>query len=242
MKRTIALKGKDKERLLLDIIPRFNLTKEQVAALIDKDGVDNGISASAKEIAENPYLLCEQYIGNSQDDVISFYQIDNGALPSPEYGVEKMTDADSAERFRALCVDALRWDNTHSFTPSERVLDLVNHRVNKMRDWRQNNFSDIYFEVDRETLSKAITFRTDEKNGKLYLYLNEVYEDERLIERTLKSLAARGDIQLKQPITPEKFKDTLFESTSPLANIPEYSEAIQKQAEVCAEVFRKGYA
>ena len=108
MKRTIALKGKDKERLLLDIIPRFNLTKEQVAVLIDKDAANNGITASVKEITENPYLLCEQYIGNNQDDVISFYQIDNGALPSPEYGVTKMTDADSAERFRALCVDALR--------------------------------------------------------------------------------------------------------------------------------------
>jgi len=240
MKRTITLKGKDKERLLLDIIPRFNLTKEQVAALIDKDGVGHGITATAKEIAENPYLLCEQYIGNSQDDVITFYQIDNGALPSPEYGVEKMTDTDSSERFRALCVDALRWDNTHSFTPCERVLDLANHRVSKMRDWRQNTFTDIYFEVDRETLSKAITFRTAEKSGRLYLYLNDVYEDERLVESTLKCLAARGDIQLKQPITAEKFKNMLFESTSPLAGIPEYGEAIQKQAEVCAEVFRKG--
>lgn len=240
MKRTIALKGKDKGKLLLDVIPRFNLTKEQVATLIDKDGSDNGITASAKEITENPYLLCEQYIGNSQDDVISFYQIDNGALPSPEYGIEAMSTADSAERFRALCVDALRWDNTHSFTPCERILDLVNHRVSKMRDWRQNKFSDIYFEVDRETLAKAITFRTAENSGKLYLYLNEVYEDERLVESTLKSLAKRGDIQLKQPITADKFKDMLFESTSPLASIPEYAEAIQKQAEVCAKVFRKG--
>ena len=239
IKRTIALKGQDKERLLLDIIPRFNLTKEQVAVLIDKDAANNGITASVKEITENPYLLCEQYIGNNQDDVISFYQIDNGALPSPEYGVTKMTDADSAERFRALCVDALRWDNTHTFTPSERVLDLVNHRVSKMRGWRQNHFADIYFEVDRDTLAKAITFRNQEKSGKLYLYLNEVYEDERLVESTLKNLAARGDIQLKQPITTEKFRDLLFESASPLASIPEYSEAIQKQAETCAEVFRK---
>jgi len=240
MKRTIALKGKDKECLLLDIIPRFNLTKEQIAALIDKGGADNGIVVSAKEIAENPYLLCEQYIGNNQDDVISFYQIDNGALPSPEYGVEKMSDADSAERFRALCVDALRWDNTHTFTPSERILDLVNHRVSKMRDWRQNAFADVYFEVDRETLAKAITFRTDEKSDRLYLYLNEVYEDERLVESTLKNLATRADILLKQPVTADKFKDTLFEGASPLVRIPEYSEAIQKQAEVCAEVFRKG--
>lgn len=240
MKRTIALKGKDKEKLLLDIIPRFNLTKEQVTVLIDKDGAGNGITVSAREIAENPYLICEQYIGNNQDDVISFYQIDNGALPSPEYGVDAMTTADSAARFRALCVDSLRWDNTHSFTPYERVLDLVNHRVSKMRDWRQNTFGEIYFEVDRDTLSEAITFRNAENSGKLYLYLNDVYEDERLVENTLKSLAARGDIQLKQPITAEKFKDVLFERTSPLASIPEYAEAIQKQAEVCSEVFRKG--
>jgi hypothetical protein len=239
-KRTIALKGKDKEKLLLDIIPRFNLTRDQVTALIDKNGAENGIIASAKEIADNPYLLCEQYIGNNQDDVISFYQIDNGALPSPEYGVEAMTTADSAERFRALCVEALRWDNMHSFTPYERVLDLVNHRVSKMRDWRQNTFEETYFEVDRDILAKAITFRNAENNGKLYLYLNDVYEDERLVESTLKSLAARGDIPLKQPVTAEKFKGMLFESTSSLASIPEYAKAIQKQAEVCAEVFRKG--
>ena len=239
MKRNIALKGKDKEKLLLEIIPRFNLSKEQIVSLIDKNGDGNCITASAKEIIENPYLLSEQYIGNNQDDVISFYQIDNGALPSPEYGVSPMTVANSAERFRALCVDALRWDNTHSFSPCERILDLVNHRVSKMRDWRQNKFDNIYFDVDSEILSKAITIRNDLNSGKRYLYLNEVYEDERLVENTLKNLAVRGDIQLKQPVTPEIFKSLLFESTNPLANVPKYGEAIQKQSEVCAEVFRK---
>jgi len=239
MKRTIALKGKDKSSLLLDVLPRFNLTKEQVETLIEKDGAENGITAKANDILNNPYLLCEQYIGNNQDDVISFYQIDNGALPSPEYGVKPITTANSAERFRALCVDALRWDTAHSFTPSERVLNLVNHRVSKMRDWRQNTFSADYFEVDREILGNAITFRNDD-NGKLYLYLNDVFEDERLIENTLKALAARGDIELKQPVTAEKFKTLLFDKTSKLFSIPEYAEAIQKQSEVCAEVFRKG--
>jgi len=204
VKRSIALKGKEKAALILDIIPKFNLTKEQIAVLIDKDGVENGITASASEIAENPYLLCEQYIGSNQDDIITFYQIDNGTLPSPEYGIDSMTSVNSPERFRALCVEALRWDNTHSFTPCERVLDLVNHRVSKMRGWRQNTFSMQYYEIDREILEKAITFRND-GNDKLFLYLNEVFEDERLVERTLKSLAARADIQLKQPVTAEKF-------------------------------------
>jgi len=239
IKRKIELKGKEKSILLLDILPRFNLTKEQVSILIDKDGEENGITATASDIASNPYLLCEQYIGNNQDDVISFYQIDNGVLPSPEYGVTPMTTADSAERFRALCVDALRWDSTHSFTPSDRILNLVNHRVSKMRDWRQNIFNVEYFEVDRKTLSEAITFRNDD-SGKMYLYLNDIYEDERLIEDTLKKLAARSDIQLKQPVTVEKFKKLLFDKSSKLSSIPEYDEAIQKQSEVCAKVFRKG--
>ncbi|MDR1802383.1 MAG: AAA family ATPase [Treponema sp.] len=239
MKRTIALKGKDKSSLLLDVLPRFNLSKEQMATLIEKDKAENGITAKASEIKNNPYLLCEQYIGNNRDDVISFYQIDNGVLPSPECGIESMTSVNSAERFRALCVDALRWDSTHSFTPGERVLNLVNHRVRKMRDWRQNVFSADYFEVDRDMLEEAITFRNND-NGKLFLYLNEVFEDERLIENTLRALAGRGDIELKQPVTTEKFKTLLFDSTSKLSSIPEYAEAIQKQSEVCAEVFRKG--
>ena len=239
MKRTIALKGKDKSNLLLDLLPRFNLTREQIAALIDKEGFENGVTAKTADISVNPYLLCEQYVGDNQDDIISFYQIDNGALPSPEFGVNSLTTSDSAERFRALCVDALRWDNTHSFTPCERILDLVNHRVSKMRDWRQNSFSSTYFEVDREILEKAITFRND-KSGKMYLYLNEVFEDERFIEQTLKGLASRADIQLKQPVTAEKFYDSLFVGSSKLASVSEYAQAIQKQSEVCAEVFRKG--
>jgi len=237
--RTIKLKGKEKSTLLLDILPRFNLTKEQISALIEKDGKENGITATISAITNNPYLLCEQYIGNNQDDNISFYQIDNGALPSPDYGIAPMTTADSAERFRALCVDSLKWDNTHSFSPCERILDLVNHRVSKMRDWRQNTYSINYFDVDKNILSEAITFRNFD-NGRLYLYLNDVYEDECLIKNTLLALAERGEIELKQPVTTEKFKTLLFDNTSKLSSIPEYSDAIQKQAEVCAEVFRKG--
>jgi hypothetical protein len=108
-----------------------------------------------------------------------------------------------------------------------------------MRDWRQSSFGITYFEVDRKTLESAITFRND-GSGRLYLYLNEVFDDERFIEQTLKALASRADIQLKQPVTPEKFYDSLFIGGSKLASEPEYAEAIQKQSEVCTEVFRKG--
>ncbi|GHV41656.1 hypothetical protein FACS1894187_23530 [Synergistales bacterium] len=80
----------------------------------------------------------------------------------------------------------------------------------------------------------------NEQYERLYLYLNDVFEDERLVESTLKALAARADIQLKQPVTAEKFYELLFDNSSKLASVPEYKEAIKKQSEVCAEVFRKG--
>jgi len=36
VKRTMALKGKEKSTLLLNVLPRFNLTKEQVTTLIER--------------------------------------------------------------------------------------------------------------------------------------------------------------------------------------------------------------
>lgn len=236
--RTINLKGKDKADLLLNLLPRFNLTEKQVESLIDTNGEQNGITSSSTEITANPYILCEQYMGNNADDIITFYQIDNGALPSPEYGLEPLTTADSAERFRALCIAALKWDNTHSFTPSERVLNLVNDRVNKMREWRQNAFLATNFEVDELMLSGAITMKKDKKD-RLYLYLNEVYEDEQLINEILSGLVDRSEVRLTQPVTAEHFRKSLFNADSKLSGEEEYLNAIQQQSEVCTEVFRK---
>lgn len=236
--RAIKLKGKGNADFLLDFLPRFHLTGKQIETLIETNGEQNGVMSSNNEIIENPYILCEQYLGEDADDNITFYQIDNGVLPSPEYGIEPLTTADSAERFRALSVDSLKWDNTNSFTPSERVLNLVNDRVSKMRDWRKNKFTETYFEVDNEILSKAITMKKGAGN-KLYLYLKEVYKDEKLINDTLSELAQRPEIGLTQPVTAEHFYKCLYKEDSNLADKKEYSSAIKQQSEVCADLFRK---
>ena len=65
------------------------------------------ITASVSELVENPYIIFEQYVGEDSDDTIPFYKIDNGIIPSPEYGLEEIIDAGSTERLRALCVDEL---------------------------------------------------------------------------------------------------------------------------------------
>lgn len=236
--RAIKLKGRERADLLFELLPRFNLTVKQIESLMDQESSANGVTASGKEILENPYLLCEQYIGDDADDQISFYQIDNGVLPSPEYGVEPLAAADSAYRFRALCIEALKWDNTNSFTPSERVLNLVGDRIRVMRDWRKNTFTETYFEVDEEILSGGITMKTA-GDGKRYLYLNEVDEDEKLVSQVLKRLADRPEIRLTQPVTEKHFYEELFEEQSPLSGEEEYQQAIRGQAQVCAGLFRK---
>jgi ATP-dependent exoDNAse (exonuclease V) alpha subunit len=234
--RKIRLLGKDKDRLLLEYLPRFSLTPEQVTRLMEK--TDAAVSATVESIIENPFVLAEQYAGASVDDIITFYQIDNGLLPSPEYGIKALTEADSPERFRALCVEALKWDNTHSFTPATRVLNLVNHRVEIMRDWRRNAYNANYFDADEDFLSGAITFRRDAES-RLFLYLNEVFEDERIIRDTLVSLASRPDIRLTRPATKEQFVKMLSANAGNLEFEQEYLEAIDRQADICAELFVK---
>ncbi len=237
IERQLRLLGQERETLLLEVLPRFHLTVAQMER-ITVEGESGALYSQCEKILENPYILCEQYIGTNEDDQISFYQIDNGALPSPEYGIEPLSAANSAERFRALCVDALKWDNSHSFTPAGRVLNLVNDRALSLREWRKNRFTERYFEVDEAFLSEAVTLRRDADRG-LYLYLNEVFEDEQLIGRTLKGLARRPAIVFRQPVTADHFYRALYQEDSPLAGESEYQEAIKDQAEICARLFRR---
>lgn len=58
-------------------------------------------------MSENPYIIFEQYVGFDSDDAIPFYKIDNGVIPSPEYGLEEILDNGSTERLRAYCVDEM---------------------------------------------------------------------------------------------------------------------------------------
>jgi len=246
--RKIELLGDAKAKLLTEKLPRFNLTFEQIKSIIEKDGRDNSITSTAKEILDNPYILCEQYVGrmhDDRDDVISFYQIDNGMLPYPKYGIEPLADADSAQRFRALCVVALKWEDTQSFISSKRLLELVNHRTAQMRDWRTVAFHEEYFKakVDKDFLSKAI-FIKDSENGELFLYLKEIHEDEYIIEKEIKKLVDRPDIKLTRPANKQVFEKELRElskNNGRLESMDEYKSAIQDQADKCVQVFNKGF-
>lgn len=237
VQRAWKLQGADGQRLLRDVLPRFAIPPEQIERILARDRAKNCIEASLKEIAENPYILCEQYVGDNADDAITFNQIDHGMFPSPEVGGEALAETDDWRRLRALCVERLQRDEKHTFLVAPQVIQEVNRRLSYLPDWKAQQFTDEHLEVDVEEFSGALTFREEE--GRKYLYLNTAYEDERYIEEQIRFLTRGADIPLRAPVTTAHWENFLYNPKSKLAerNPKEYKKAIRGQAEVCEKVF-----
>ena len=242
VRRQFQMMEDNEHELLLHILPRFDLSAVQVRSIISEDRENVSISASIDEITENPYIIFEQYVGMDSDDVIPFYKIDNGVIPSPEYGLKDILDPGSTERLRALCVDELNRIPAHSFGKAEAILSSINARLDRMPEWKRYAYSIKNFRVEKEILNGGLYMRKDE-DDKLYLYLKNVYEDERQVEKVLRSLAERSDIELKMAISPKKFKDGLRKEDSKLLDNEDtaaaYEKILDKQADVCMQIFRK---
>ncbi|MDE6004835.1 MAG: AAA family ATPase, partial [Oscillospiraceae bacterium] len=228
------------QELLLKILPRFALTKEQVATIISEDRGNYSITSSIKDIVENPYIICEEYIGIDSDDSIPFYKIDNGVISSPEYGLNDLLDSGSTERLRALCVDELNRIAAHSFGKAETVISFINTRLDRMPEWKRYSYKVRDLLIEKEIIEKSLFIRKCD-NNELYIYLKRVYEDERIIENTFKELAERPDISLKMTISKDRFKDGLRVSNSKISEVAseKYETILEKQAETCMQIFTK---
>lgn len=239
LSREWQLREDDEKELLLSVLPRFDLSKNQITNIMNDKRKDNGLYASIKEIYQNPYILSEQYSGDDSNDFISFNKIDNGILPSPETGLSYFFDINSRERFRALCINTLKRISEHSFLSENVILNDINGLMENYPDSKRCEFKTKYFDVDKLFLSESLSIK--EKDNNKYVYLKEIWEDERIIEKAIKDMAQRGNIRLKTPITKEFFKNSLYKSDSPIALISEenYLNAIEKQADVCSSIFNK---
>lgn len=209
-------------------------------AILSEKRSDVSITASLAEMVENPYIIFEQYIGMDSDDTIPFYKIDNGMIASPEYGIADIFDAGATERLRAFCVDELNRIAAHSFGKAETILKSINHRLDRMPDWKRYTYKLKNFKIDRDILDKALEIKEDDDKT-LYLYLKWVYEDERQIENVFTMLAERPDISLKMAITKEKFKKKLRNPESRLNETAseQYEAILDKQADICMQIFSK---
>lgn len=242
VRRNFGMMEENEQELLLNVLPRFDLTAKQVAGIMSENRENVSITATVQEMLDNPYLIFEQYVGDDSDDTIPFYKIDNGVIPSPEYGIDSVLDEASTERLRALCVDELNRIPAHSFGKAEEILKSINIRLARMPEWKQSVYTLRNFHVEQDILNGGLFMRKDGK-GDLYLYIRSVYEDERTVEETLRALASRPDIELRMAISEKKFKERLKNPKSKLLDdektARQYEHILDEQARVCMQIFRK---
>lgn len=231
----------DGERMLLrDVLPRLELSAKVMKAIASERRGESGLSVSAQEIAENPYLLSELYCGDDPTDRIPWSTVDRGTLPSPDLGGRPLADVEfnDERRFRALCVEHLRQEPNHTFRFGKDLVAEIHVRMERLPAWKQAQFSERYFEVDAEFLSGSLTLKPNEQE--LIVYERTLFEDERMVEATLRELAARPDISLRRPVTTSDWSAWIFKPQSSLAEKggKDYVKATAEQIEVCEQLFR----
>jgi hypothetical protein len=236
-RRRWALLQDDERALIRDALARIAVTKDQIGKIFDQGRSSFGITASLSEVRDNPYALAEQFVGDNADDTISFSKVDHGMLPAPELGGESLADVDDWRRLRALCVERLKTCQSDVFVAASQLIHDVNHRLSSYPEWKRHQFTERYLEVDRDSLQPALHLRTEA--GALWAYLREAFDDERLIEGTLRSLATRTTIVFRTPVTAKHWAEYLRDPNSSLASSAgdDYTRAIASQADVCARLF-----
>jgi len=237
IRRQWLLKSEAERILLGQVFPRYDIEPFQIEAILSENRAENGIYSSLEEIASNPYLICEEYMGDDPDDFISFNKIDHGVFPSPSLGGEKIFEGDDPERLRALCIEQLRKEGKHAFMSAKQIIHNINHKLSFLPDWKKHQFSERYFEVDKEKLSAALVFRKHSDN--LYVYWKPIYEMEREIENDMRELLSRADINLKFPVTSQHWQNYLTDPNSDIAKAApeEYKKVIRNQIIVCQKIF-----
>ncbi len=225
--------------LLAEVLPRFDLPKDQMERILAEDRAESCLTASLADIRDNPYVLAEQFVGTGPDDVISFSRIDHGVYPSPELGGKALFELDDWRRLRCACVDRLTFETKHTFLSCGQLLQDVNHRLDLLPEWKRVSFKATYLDVDRASLEPAMVFRKEGERE--YAYLRRVYEAEREIEKRVRKLAGYSDITFTSPVTEKHWRNLLFDAGSRLAakDRAEYDKAITTQSAVCDQIFRR---
>ncbi len=223
------------QELLANVFPRFALTSQQISKILDEERSNNGVYSSLENIAQNLYIICEEYIGDEPDDTISFSKIDHGVFPSPDFGVEALMDTDDARRLRALLVDALKKTAQHSFVNAKVILGTINRKLDYMPDWKKAKFTQKYIEVEEDVLDKQLELKRKDKD--IYIYLKEVYKLEDVIGSVVKELASRPNIKLKYPVAENYIykKDSIIEKRDPT----KYRKIVDDRIEMCKRIFQK---
>jgi len=241
IRRAILLEHDEQISLLLNVLSRVALNKEQLKAILSDNRFEVGISADLQALEANPYLLAEQYTGLDGGDAIRWSMVDRGMLPSPELSAVPLFKKNAKERIRALLLETIRGNTQQTFMPASVLIDQVNNRILAQPEWKQNLVSDKYLSVDKAFYDGSIYQRIED--GVTYLYDLENWENERKVEQELSRLLTASDINLPRPVGIDFWKKVLFQEGSSLAsNVrQEYEEAISQQITACQKIINKRF-
>ena len=219
-------------KLCKDILPLFDLTNDQILNILEDGREDFLITSSLTEIYENPFCLCEEYLGFDADDKIGFLRIDHGMMPSKELTTNfERIRFDDPRRLRALMVDQLNVASSEGHTFIDR-----NDLFSALKSWHAENDQTGNFIIDeaiweqcKEIFSKKI--KLDQADGVQAIFLNKIYSAERIIRKeTLKlmneDLLATSNINWKKILT--EFQSEDKEHKPILRAIDEQSFALEK--------------
>lgn len=226
-------------QLASKVLVRIAVKRKQLGNILSAERAKNGLDFPLHDVLDNPYLLCEHYHGDDDDDEITFAQVDHAVLPSPELGLEPLLRKESWQRLRALCVEVLQNETVHTFVTQDFLLQKVNARLRHYPDWKKEEFNEAHIELDQNSLEHVLVFRVHD--GKTYVYLKTVHANERTIETTIRDLAGRSPMPMVRPFGPMNWRNELYDPNSNLANkaAVEYETAITSQTEVGTRLMRR---
>jgi len=152
----------DGARLLLrEVLPRLDLSADIMEEVASENRAASSVSASALEIAANPYLIAEQFCGVDTTDASRGVQWTAACCRPPELGGKPLAGVNfnDERRFRALCVEHLRREPKHTFRFARDLVIEITERMNRLPAWKQAEFTERYFTVDADFLSGALSLR-----------------------------------------------------------------------------------
>ncbi|MBE8233593.1 MAG: exonuclease, partial [Endozoicomonadaceae bacterium] len=165
----------DERDFIKNILSRLALDNSAMQNILSAEKREkHGITNSIKELSENPYIICEKYVGEETRDFIPWSVIDRGVFPSPELGGDIINDIknDHPNRLRSLCIEQLKREPNHAFREAEEIKAEVNERLEYLHTWKQTELKDRHFEVDKEIFDKGLKIK--KIDDKLVLYIQDV--------------------------------------------------------------------
>lgn len=226
-------------KLCKELLPMFDLTDAQVRNILGDHRHDFGITSSLETICENPYCICEEYVGSDIEDRIGFHRIDNGMLPHRELGGTTQVSCDDPRRLRAIMVKMLEKaaNGGHTFLDRQDLLSEVYTKHEASGRKGRFLFDDATFIQNKPLFSQKLVM--DQVSGLNAVFLRRLHDAERKIRTEIINLMK------EEPLSPSKrnWRRIIITGLKKEGlNVKPIKEAIDEQVKALEVMYRTRFA